>query len=92
MSSSRRSALSGFCESTLAMSDDYYDATPRPHTQDGFCQCCLAFGIEVGVGLVQHNQERIPIESTCQRYSLALPCGKRLCLFPEFGLITVRQA
>ena len=55
------------------MSDDDDDAAALPHTEDRLGQGGIAFGIEIGIGLVEHHQEGIAIERPGKGDALALP-------------------
>ena len=59
---------------------------------DRLGQRLLALGVEVGVRLVQHHQERIAIERPGKRNALALPGRQRRAALADLGLVAVRQA
>jgi len=54
------------------MSNDHCDATSAAHIQHGFAQSLLPLGIQVGIGLVEHHEERLIIECPGQADTLAL--------------------
>lgn len=48
-------------------------------------QRCLAFGIEIGIGLVEHDQERLAEECPCETYALPLPGREQIPLFADYS-------
>ena len=66
---------------------------PRARTpQDRLGQGFVTLGVEIGVRLVEHDQERVAIERARQRDPLPLSGRKRRPAFADLGLIAVRQA
>ena len=57
------------------MGNDDHDAAARAHAENRLGQRLLAFGIEIGIGLVEHDQERIAIERARERDPLLLSGG-----------------
>ena len=54
------------------MGNDHHDATAGANSENGLGECLFAFGIEIGIGLVEHDQERLAVESAGERDSLLL--------------------
>ena len=73
------------CAMTMAMPPRA--RTPRIASR----QRLLAFGIEVGVRLVEHDQERLAIERARKRNPLPLPGRQRSAAFADIGLIALGQ-
>jgi hypothetical protein len=67
------------------------DTASRPHPCNRLGQRFLAFGIQIGIGLVEHHQERLAVERTRQSNSLLLAGGERSAAFANLGLVAVRQ-
>ena len=66
---------------------------PRARTlDDGAAQRLVAFGVEVGVGFVEHDQERIAVERARKRDALRLAGGQRSAAFADLGLVAFGQA
>ena len=59
-------------ESTGTMSNHNNDGSASPCTIDRIGESTLALFIEVGIGFVQHNEERIVIQSARECYPLSL--------------------
>ena len=57
--------------------DDDGDAAAPAHRQDRLGQRRVALGVEVGVGLVEDDEERVAIERAGERDALALAGGER---------------
>ena len=74
------------------MRDDDHDPAARPHAENGAGERLLAFGIEIGVGLVEHDQERLAVERARERDPLPLSGGQRRAALAEFGLVAGGQA
>jgi hypothetical protein len=51
----------------------------------------LAFGVEVGIGLVEHHRARLPIWRARQRDALALTARKCDTGVAEHGVVALRQ-
>ena len=68
-----------------------HDAAARAHAQDRLRQRLVAVGIEIGIRLVQHDQERIAIERARQRDALALAGRKHGAGFADLGVVAFRQ-
>ena len=87
MASSRSTAASalGRWAMTITM-------PPRAaHAGDRLGQRVFALGVEVGVGLVEHDQERIAVERPGERHALALAGRQRRAALADLGLVAVRQ-
>ena len=63
-----------------------------PHPEDRLGQGVLALGVEVGVGLVEHDEERIAVERAGQADALALPGRQPGAALAEPGVVALRQA
>ena len=74
------------------MGDDDHSRAAGGGPQNGLHQGGLAFLVEVGIGLVQHQQNGVPIERPGQGDALGLTGGKALAMGPEPGIVAVRQA
>jgi hypothetical protein len=55
-----------------AMGHDHDDATAGAHSHDSLGQCLFAFGVEIGIRLIEHDQERVAIERTGKSNPLPL--------------------
>ena len=74
------------------------DRPVRNHHHDGAAfargahrprQRLIALGIEIGVRLVEHDQERIAVERPRQRHALRLAGRKRGALLADLGVVAV---
>ena len=63
----------------------------RAKAEDGAGQRFVAFGIEIGIGLVEHDQERIAIKRARERDALRLAGRQRAAMLADDGLIAVGQ-
>ena len=59
------------------MGNDDDDAAACPDAHDRFTECLLALCIQIGVGFVEDDEERLSIQGTGKGYALALAGGKR---------------
>src|SRR5215831_19044651 len=75
-----------------AMRDDDHDPPACAHAQDRAGERLVAFTVEIGIGLIQHDQERIAIERARERDPLPLPGRERLAALADLGIVAVRQA
>ena len=57
--------------------DDNDDALALAHSKDRARQRFVAFGVEVGVRLVENDQERIAVDGAGERDPLRLAGGER---------------
>ena len=71
--------------------DQHDDGAARLEVGDGLAQGQLALVVEIGVRLVEHDQERVAIERARQRDALALSARERFAAFADRGVIAVRQ-
>ena len=78
-------------ECARPLSDDHHDSASRAHTLDGCRQRGFAFRIEVGVGLIQHDEKRIAVKGAGERDALALSGRERCPVRAHLGLVSVRQ-
>ena len=74
-----------------AMGDDDDDAAAGTHAEDRFAQRLLALRIEVGIRLVENDEEGIAVERPGKRETLPLAGGKGGPAFADLGLVAVRQ-
>ena len=74
------------------MGDDDDDAAAVAHAHDGLAERFVALGVEIGVRLVQHDQERIAVERARERDALRLPGRERGAAFADLGLVALGQA
>ena len=68
-----------------------HDPAARAHAENGLGERLLAFGIEIGIGLVEHDQERLAVERARERDALPLSGGQRRAALADLGLVAVRQ-
>ncbi len=73
------------------MRDDDHDPAARPNAENGLGERLLAFGVEIGIGLVEHDQERLAVERARERNSLLLSSGQRRPALAELGLVAGGQ-
>jgi hypothetical protein len=73
------------------MRDHDDDGAARAQAENGAGQRFVAFGVEIGIGFVEHDQERIAIKRARQRDALRLAGGQRAAVLADIGLVTVRQ-
>ena len=59
------------------MRDDDNDRAARLELAQRILQGGFALAVEIGVGLVEHDQERIAVERARERDALALSGGER---------------
>ena len=74
------------------MGDDDHRSAALQAMADGAVERRLAFGIEVGIGLVEHEQHRIAKERARQREALALAGRQPRAGFAERRVVAVGQA
>ena len=74
------------------MRDDDDDGFVLAHDPDGARQGILAVGIQIGVGLIEHEQERIAEHRPRQPYPLLLAGRQRHAALPYSRRIALRQA
>ena len=63
----------------------------RANPQDRLSQSFLAFGVEVRVRLVEHDQERVAVERASERDALCLSGRQRAAVFADDGVIALGQ-
>ena len=74
-----------------AMGDDDDDPAAATHVQDRLCQRLLALGVEIGGGLIEHDQERFAVEGTREPDTLPLPCRQRQPALADLRAVAVRK-
>ena len=74
----------GRCATTTTM-----PSRERTYNRPG--ERLVAFGVEIGVGLVEHDQERVAVERARKRDALALAGGQHRTLFADRGSVAFRQ-
>ena len=74
------------------MRDDDHDAAALAHAEDGAAQRLVALGVEIGIGLVEHHQERIAVERARERDALRLAGRQRRALLADLGLVAFAAA
>ena len=52
------------------------DAAALAHAEDCLRERLVAVGVEIGIGLVEHDQERVAVERARERDALALAGGE----------------
>ena len=65
------------------MRDHHHDGAARAQPENGARQRLVAFGIEIGIGLVEHDKERIAIERARERQALRLPGRQRAAVIAD---------
>ena len=78
-------------KSRAAMRDDDRNTAALADAFDGARKRRFAFGVEIGIGFVEDDQERIFVKRTCERDALALAAGQEASGFADAGLIPRRQ-
>src|SRR5437667_10183378 len=73
------------------MRNQDHDGTARLEVDNRLLQCNYALIIEVGVRLIENDEEGIAVESARQRDALSLPAGKSLSALANFGVIALRK-
>ena len=63
----------------------------RAHAENGLGERLLAFGVEIGIGLVEHDQERLAVERAGERDPLLLAGRQRRPALAELGLVAGGQ-
>ncbi|ESZ66060.1 hypothetical protein X727_28010 [Mesorhizobium sp. L103C119B0] len=58
------------------MADNNRNALALAHGGDRLSDCSFAFRVEMDIGFIQHNKERVSIKGTGKTDKLALPGGK----------------
>src|SRR5262245_15028395 len=79
------------CQRAWTVGDYDGDAATGPHTQDRRSQRLLPFVIEIGVGFIKHDEERITIKRARKRHTLPLTGRKRAPGLADWGVITLRH-
>ena len=75
-----------------AMGDHHDDAAARAHAEDGVRQRLVAFGVEIGIGLVEHDEERIADRARAPARCAAPGRPRARCLFADLRLVAVAAA
>ena len=83
--------LVDLAERGRAVGDDDDDAAALPHREDGLVQGLVAGAVEAGIGLVEHDQERVAVEGAGERDALALAAREGGAAFADAGVVAVRQ-
>ena len=78
-------------DSARPVGDHYGDAAARSNIHDCIRKRRLAVGIEIGIRLVEHDQEGIAIEGAGECYALSLASGERRATLTDLSLIAFRQ-
>src|SRR5215207_5647339 len=78
-------------ERARAVRDHHDDAAAGARAQDRLGQRLLSLGVEVGVRLVKHEQERVAVERARKRDALPLPRRERGPALPDLGVVAVRE-
>ena len=73
------------------MRDHDGDGAAGAQPENGAGQRFIAFGIEIRVGLVQYDQERIAVERASERDALRLSGRERAAVIANHGVIAVGQ-
>ena len=74
------------------MRDDHHDGAALARAADRAGQRLVAFGIEIGIRLVEHDQERIAVERARQRDALRLAGRQRGALLADLGVVALAHA
>ena len=73
------------------MRHHHHNGAPRTGGFDGRGQRLFAFGVEIGIGLIQHDQLAIAKEGARQTDALALPCREIAAARAHLGVIAAGQ-
>ena len=73
------------------MRHHHADAAARPHPLDRLSQRAFALRVEVGVRLIEDDEERIAVQGPSQPDTLALAGRKPVPAVTEFGIVTPRK-
>jgi hypothetical protein len=68
------------------------DAPVAAQGLDSTAQGILAVGVEVRIGLIEHNQKRVAEDSSCKANPLALARGKGHTALADARRVSLRQA
>jgi hypothetical protein len=69
------------------MRDNYRDGAAGAQSENGAGQRLVAFGVKVGVGFVEHDQEGIAVERASERDTLRLSGRERAAMIADDGVI-----
>ena len=73
------------------MRDQHDDGAARLEVDDRLAQRALAFVVEIGIRLVEHNEKGVAKERARQSDALSLSARERFSSFADRGVIAVRQ-
>src|SRR5215207_5891031 len=73
------------------MCDHDSNATSRPHTCNRRGQGLFTSAIQVRIGLIQNDQERLAVEGASERNALALPTRERHPTLADASLVSLWQ-
>ncbi len=73
------------------MGDQHHDGAARLHVEDRPLQRRLALAVEVGVGLIEDDQERLAVDGARERDALALPAREDRPFLADPGVVAVGQ-
>ena len=74
------------------MRDHHDNSFACPHPDNGARERLVAFGVEVRVGLIEHDQKRVAVERARERNALRLAGGQRRALFADPGPVALGHA
>jgi hypothetical protein len=69
---------------------DDRDPAALAHARDRVGERDFALAVEIGIGLIEHDQKRILVKRTRKRDALTLTRGKRGAQFADFGVVALR--
>ena len=75
-----------------AVGDDDDDALAFAHAENCAGQRFVALGVEVGVRLIENDQERIAVDRAGERDPLRLAGGKRSALLADRRVVALQAA
>ena len=79
-------------ERARTMCDYDRDTASVSHPVDRLSQSRIAFGVEIGVWLIEDNQEGVVVKSACERDALTLPGRKCGAVWTERSLVAIRHS
>jgi hypothetical protein len=79
-------------EHARSVGDDDDDTVALADAADSLRECQFSLHVEIGVGLIEDDEKRIPVERASQPNSLSVTRRQGLATFADRGFITVGQS
>ena len=79
------------CKRTRTMGNQQDSSAPLGEHAQRLQQSGFTCVVQMGVGFVEDNKVRLPVQRTSQRYALPLATGKRTPPFAHRGVIALRK-